>query len=254
MEILIQLLLAHILTDFVIQPKKWVDSKVEKGVKGPYLWIHSLIAGLLTYLLLHNWSSFTIPFIISISHFLIDCWKIGKVRKLKATNSAISKKGDKKTEVYYFFIDQFAHIIVLLVAWLFLIQGFDKVFPKIIELITNIKSIAIITGLVTLVWPVGIVIGKITEPFQKELKNKDDSLSMAGAYIGVFERLLIFIFIIIGQYAAIGFLIASKSILRVSTDKDIDGRKKTEYVLIGTLISFTIAIVISLVVQRIVGQ
>lgn len=110
---------------------------------------------------------------------------------------------------------------------------------------------AVITAVLIIVWPVGIAVGRITEPFQKELSTTNDSLSKAGIYVGIFERLLVFIFIMIGQYAAIGFLIASKSILRVSTEKDPDSRKKTEYVLIGTLISFTIAIIISLLARYI---
>ena len=38
--ILIQLLLAHVLTDFVFQTKKIVDSKNAKGLASRYFWIH----------------------------------------------------------------------------------------------------------------------------------------------------------------------------------------------------------------------
>ena len=54
---------------------------------------------------------------------------------------------------------------------------------------------------------------------------------------------------LLNQLAAIGFLIAAKSILRYG-DKDSKGaRKQTEYVLIGTLLSFTMAIIIGLLVR-----
>ena len=53
---------------------------------------------------------------------------------------------------------------------------------------------------------------------------------------------------------AIGFLIAGKSILRVGRDNDQDVRKKTEYVLIGTLISFTVAIIIGLLTKYIINS
>ena len=83
------------------------------------------------------------------------------------------------------------------------------------------------------------------ESFRNKFNSKD-SLENAGTYIGIFERLLVFIFIIINQFGAVGFLLASKSILRISKDSDEEGRKKTEYVLVGTLISFFIAILIGL--------
>jgi len=52
----------------------------------------------------------------------------------------------------------------------------------------------------------------------------------------------------IDQYTAIGFLIAAKSIFRYS-----DRRDAGEYILIGTLLSFTAAIAVGLVVHWIVG-
>ena len=70
----------------------------------------------------------------------------------------------------------------------------------------------------------------------------------AGRLIGQVERLLIFVFILLGQYAAIGFLIAAKSVLRYGELKATDPasadtvRKEAEYVLIGTLLSVAWAI------------
>ena len=72
------------------------------------------------------------------------------------------------------------------------------------------------------------------------------SLQSAGKYIGFFERLLVFIFIIINQWAAVGFLLAAKSIFRFGDLKEAKDRKLTEYVLIGTLLSFGTAIFMAL--------
>lgn len=71
-------------------------------------------------------------------------------------------------------------------------------------------------------------------------------LPNGGAYIGYLERILIFIFVLLGRYEAIGFLIASKSILRFGeSSKD---RRYAEYVLLGTLASYLCAIVFGLAV------
>jgi len=70
---------------------------------------------------------------------------------------------------------------------------------------------------------------------------EDDSLLSAGKYIGMLERLFVFGFIISGHFEATGFLLAAKSIFRFGDLRNSGDRKLTEYVLIGTLVSFGIA-------------
>jgi len=62
--------------------------------------------------------------------------------------------------------------------------------------------------------------------------------------IGVLERALIYVFIMVGQPAAIGFLIAAKSILRFGEVKDSQDRMNVEYIIIGTMMSFLFAVVV----------
>jgi hypothetical protein len=74
-------------------------------------------------------------------------------------------------------------------------------------------------------------------------ENKTDvSLENAGKYIGILERLFVFGFIVLNQWSAIGFLITAKSVFRFSDLSRAKDRKLTEYILIGTLISFGLAI------------
>jgi hypothetical protein len=63
--------------------------------------------------------------------------------------------------------------------------------------------------------------------------------------------LLVFTFIITNQFAGIGFLITAKAILRFNETKKESGRKEAEYILIGTLMCFAIAIITGLLVQLI---
>jgi hypothetical protein len=65
-------------------------------------------------------------------------------------------------------------------------------------------------------------------------------LASAGKWIGICERMLILTFVLMQQYTAIGFLMTAKSILRFS-EKEANTQLKTEYVLVGTLVSFTSA-------------
>jgi hypothetical protein len=77
--------------------------------------------------------------------------------------------------------------------------------------------------------------------------EEDGSLSRAGRFIGILERLFVFVFVVSGQWQAIGFLIAAKSVFRFGDLKESKDRKLTEYILIGTLLSFGIAILTAII-------
>ena len=73
----------------------------------------------------------------------------------------------------------------------------------------------------------------------------DSSTFHAGKLIGTIERWLILVFILLGRYEVIGFLIAAKSIIRFGNDN----RNETEYFLAGTLLSIAIAVGCGLLVK-----
>ena len=87
-----------------------------------------------------------------------------------------------------------------------------------------------------------------------EEDNSEDSLESAGKYIGILERLFVFGFILLNQWSAIGLLIAAKSVFRFGDLSRAKDRKLTEYILIGTLISFGLAIFIGPVYQYLIKQ
>jgi len=251
--IFIQLLLAHILADFVFQTNSMVKNKKSAGLMSLHFWYHILLSGALTYIILMRWCNVEVPLFIIITHGFLDYWKIRQEAKIDTYNSQQQNSSNKKTATRPFLLDQFFHLLVILIAWLYLTSSFNQIIPFIKALVSDISNLTIVTALTLIIWPVGLAIGKITEPFRNELTpNQDDSLSKAGTYIGVFERILTFIFVMLGQFAAIGFLIAAKSVLRISKDGETEARKKTEYVLIGTLMSFTMAIIIGLATKCII--
>jgi hypothetical protein len=227
--VLIKLLVAHILGDFLLQTDKWVSHKNQNKIKSIYLYIHSFFIGLLSYLFLAEWTRFLAPIIIFITHLLIDVWKI--TRKQTRLN---------------FLLDQLFHIAVIIVIWrCFYSSDIDTIIAFILQQEFN-KLWLIIFGYSVLIWPVGYIIGAITKKWQKEIDN--DGLDKAGMWIGQLERILILTFILISQIEALGFLIAAKSILRVSVKKK-EERKLTEYVLIGTMLSFSTAIFIGIFIK-----
>lgn len=77
-------------------------------------------------------------------------------------------------------------------------------------------------------------------------------LKDAGKYIGMLERLFVFLFVLTNFWEGIGFLLAAKSIFRFGDLKDTNDVKLTEYILIGTLLSFGLAILIGKVCLKLI--
>jgi hypothetical protein len=69
-----------------------------------------------------------------------------------------------------------------------------------------------------------------------------------GRIIGVLERSLLYVFILQGQFGAIGFVLAAKAFTRF---KALDDRSFAEYVLIGTLLSAGLALAIGTFVRAV---
>ncbi|MDZ7659139.1 hypothetical protein [Fodinibius sp.] len=81
-------------------------------------------------------------------------------------------------------------------------------------------------------------LGKTKEVDQKEYNT--------GRIIGLLERIFIFLFVLLNQFAAIGFILAAKGVTRF---KDFESRTFAEYVLIGTLLSALLAMAVAFLVK-----
>lgn len=66
---------------------------------------------------------------------------------------------------------------------------------------------------------------------------RERGLRNGGRLIGWLERFLFFSFLLAGQYAAVGFVLAAKGVARYGEIKEAKDQKVAEYVLIGTMIS-----------------
>jgi len=231
----LQLLLAHVLTDFVFQTKRLIKQKRDKKSRSPYLYIHAVLAGLLTYIIVQEWSMWLVPVIVTSTHFFIDLWKLHQ----------------KSDSLRYFLLDQLFHLLVLVFVWLYATDNYGELAPFLVSVFTSKFTLVYLTGYLVVIFPIGFIIGKATHRWQEEIKKEDGikSLDKAGRYIGIFERILVLTFIITNNFSAIGFLIAAKSILRFSDKSKSGARKQTEYVLIGTLMSFAFTVIIGFLMR-----
>jgi hypothetical protein len=66
--------------------------------------------------------------------------------------------------------------------------------------------------------------------------------------------LLVLVFVFLGKWEGIGFLLTAKSVFRFGDIKDARSMKLTEYVLIGTFLSFGIAIMTGLIALQLLAK
>jgi hypothetical protein len=232
-DLLLRLLIAHFLADFVFQTDKIVDKKKD-GLNSKHFYIHIAIVGILTYLFIADWTNWWAPIIIMVLHTITDLFK----SKIRYDN------------IWTFLCDQLLHILVIVLLWIALTNNsVCCLWNKIIDITISNKILIIIIGYLLITIPTSILIGYLTGKWQQEIGTEnEDSLSKAGKWIGILERILILTFILIKQWYAIGFLIAAKSVFRFGDLKKGKERKKTEYILIGTLLSFTFAIIFGILI------
>jgi hypothetical protein len=69
-----------------------------------------------------------------------------------------------------------------------------------------------------------------------------------GRLIGNVERLILVLFVANGQYTALAFFFAAKGLIR---SKDVERRAWADYLILGSLTSFLIAVVAGLLIQAV---
>lgn len=235
---LLKLILAHFIGDFVLQPQSWISSKQKNKAASVHLYLHALLQGALSLVFLgdyaHNW-----PLAIAIAaiHLLIDLLKL-------------YQENNHNSSAWYLF-DQFLHLMSIFLLWR------AWFYPDLdLRMIYTYREFWLyLTAIVALVWVSGISIQKLMNHWSKEIDDSENqSLVNAGKWIGILERLLIFAFIMVGHWEAVGFLITAKSVFRYGSIQNSTDRRLTEYILIGSLLSFGMAISISLLVILLSGN
>ena len=236
MEIyLIKLIIAHLIGDFFLQPGAWVKDKERKKLKSTKLYLHVAIHVALIFLIFLSFGVWKVALTIGVIHLIIDALK-----SIFQTN---------KNARILFFVDQVLHFSSIVAVWHIFYKG-----SLDISFLNDIRTWALISGVLFLTMPTSIIMKVIIDKWIPD--NQPDSpksLQNAGKYIGILERVLIFLFILTNHFEAVGFLLAAKSIFRFGDLKEAHDLKLTEYVLIGTLLSFGIAIVTAMLTQMFIA-
>lgn len=141
MILFIKLFLAHILGDFLLQPNSWVSHKIQKKERSIFLYIHSIMHGLLAWIFVFEKSFWLYALIITISHGLIDLTKL-------YFQSENSKRN-------WFIFDQILHLFV------FIAVGFCY----------QNNEIILSSEFINHLWIIGTAIIFLTKPTSILIKN-----------------------------------------------------------------------------------
>jgi hypothetical protein len=232
------LMIGHLVGDFYLQSSEMVTEKKKSlGTLVKHCVLYALPIFILGLFIITKSELISfIKFMISITvfHGFIDYIKI-----------YIEKKKKVKHKYILFLLDQIIHTAVLCVLLdLFKIAGgrYINIFNNAYE-VSNL-NIYIKTILVALICakPVSIFITTVFDEISA-VKHEQDTgtqrTAKIGSLIGILEREIILVLGLMGQYSAIGFVLAAKSLARF---KQLEERDFAEKYIVGTLLSAFIAI------------
>ena len=227
----VQIVLAHLLGDFVFQPDSWIRDRNMRKFRSKALYYHVGVHILCILAVLAFDFTYLLAFwLIPVSHLIIDGWKA-------------HYQGYYNDRIL-FLTDQIFHLLVIGgVVLYYFPDEWSFSFLKSPVLLLTVTVIIFISS------ASGIILKVLLSKWSEEISSgkKYQGMSEAGKYIGILERLFIFFFVITGRWEGVGFLLTAKSIFRFGDLTSNKDHKLTEYILIGTLLSFGIAIAAGLI-------
>lgn len=247
--------LAHLLTDFVFQTHRLVEQKKHGKVFAYFL--HGLTHYLSAIVLVSffiagsglSLRTHGVILALAIFHLCIDFVKIRLAQENILHDGAVA-----------YVADQLLHAVsIALAAWL-LSPGLSfaegaALFGRERDLPTKLLLVPIIY--VGVIFGGGYLIRALTRPLAKsinlELPEKGgEPMQNAGLYIGWLERFLLLTALLLQSPGTAGLILAAKAIARYPEFKS---EHFAEYFLIGTLLSFSIAVLGGAILARVVlGQ
>jgi hypothetical protein len=142
MILLLKLVLAHMLGDFLLQPDSWINAKEKDKLSSWQLYVHVLIHFVLIMALISDITFWKWALLLTIFHLGTDIAKLFLQTK--------------KTKRTYFFADQFVHLFFICLVWI-LYQ--DKSFSLPVQ--TREYYFALITFIYAITKPAGVIFLKL---------------------------------------------------------------------------------------------
>jgi len=258
--LLVILTTAHLLADFLLQTD--LDAS-RKNRRRWYVFVkHGIIHAATAYLLVGNWTLWFPILTLAAVHVLID---LGKVVLRRAYYRNEQTEPRARCDTTLLALDQTIHLTVILGAALWgatLMDGTVRSTWWTLFGPDYVKSCVVLAGFALAVCAGAAVIGTLTEPLRTELTSPESrghppaaarGFTKGGRLIGQLERTLVYLLVLAGNLPAVGFLVAAKSVFRFGELRDAQQRKEAEYIIIGTLASFTWAVLVAFLTKYLLG-
>lgn len=269
------LVLAHGLADFILQTDRISAAKCKHKWQGYAR--HGLAVFICTFAAVHfyGWKSALLAAgLVTAAHVALD-W----LKNIGRTLYAKILKREARPGVPGLLMDQSLHLLTLLWAWRLLdrpvdtavagfyagvlaplgqFSGAEKVVSGLaVYILVAFGGAVLIRFALDQVFPLGYIDGKqrkkldkapspVADEQGKELDIVPNPVAdeqgkevAAGKYIGILERILILTLTVTGNISAISVVFAAKSIARFS---ELSNKQFAEYYLVGTLLSFLLAL------------
>lgn len=235
-SLIARLILAHLLGDFVFQPNHWVSHRNLFHFKSKYLYLHAALQGGMAWLATLHLEYWWVGLGIGLGHLVFDG----------------TKAFFKKQNLIWFLVDQLLHMVVIIVMVGWSTRG--RMLDMVRKLLVQPQVCSVLAVYLMVITLYSKLIALATQPWRTQIPEDREPLIAAGRWIGIIERVLILTFILINQFSAIGFLLAAKSVFRFGDLRESRDKSHTEYVMIGTLLSFSITIITGLALKLLLAK
>ncbi len=278
MEILLILVLAHLVGDYLLQWRRLAEDK-EAGELLALL-LHCLLYALAMNIVFRcaPWNRALITWaILSVSHGLIDFLRVRADRKWSSPRAKLGS----------FCLDQLLHLGLIVLCWALFLRGQRTEILVRLSLQPWFRPVLRYALLLGVIWkPTAILVRKVLALLPTPAETKEDSEDgtkeaaeepaaptaepetaeapaeptepeaappepeadfRSGELIGKLERVIIAALVLSGAASAIGFVLTAKSVARF---KQMEDRNFAERYLVGTLLSVCVALAAALAVKR----
>jgi hypothetical protein len=283
------LVLSHLLADFVIQTDRIATDKFATGRRawrGLGMHVVGVAVCLVPFVVAFGGPGLGLLIVVTFAHGIIDRSKIVWTRRVEARALAEAHRahaGHEPVEgfglawtakpAWLFVLDQAVHLVVLGWAWALFVAGapLTSIWTDIATRVAGgpgdwdpalvhrvvLVAVVIVDLAIVNVRAGSLFVSTLVRP--RAMVGHDPAADAppaaappprVGEAIGVLERVLIVTLVLTGAEAAVGVVIAVKTLARF---KQLDDRNFAEYYLLGTLASVGVALASSVLARAALG-
>ncbi len=242
--LLVLLIAGHVLADFLVQ----TESVAREKETGTGALLRHGMATLVTHAVL------LVPY--RSAGVLLGVAALAVIHTFADWARRVLERGIPERALPGFLLDQLGHLaVVVLLWWLFVRAGVHENpaawFTRDVAAVT--ARVLVVASGYAFCWKGGTaVVRKLLARYPQVLPATTEvgrGEYAMGRTIGVLERFVVFTLVLFGQWGALGFVIAAKSIARF---KELENQSFADYYLMGTLASVFSAIVAGVIVSAVI--